>query len=1113
MKKNLTLILLVVFILALNYPVRGWDDEVLFTSGSVTYSIMKPNVLIMMDNSGSMNNLIYHNDYDYTHAYTDLDDQISRWSEYAVSEFNAQTYYDPHSGTYKSFSKGFWFGNRGTTYHTYPCTEVSGFDGVYELDIRDYPTVNAHPTANPIYLFSEEDSGNTVRISGNFINFMIYDATTEQRDVWNHFAKYGTWDTTDFTNYDGDYAMERKVRMRVARLVMKDTVDDIFDEYDADTNPDKQYPRLGISRFNTSEGGTVIQSPGANANRSATQSLITGIDGTTWTPLSEAYAEVWAYFRNGGEASISDDKYFLPLDNAGAQQIAASTPIEHWCQLCFIIVVTDGEPTQDVQLRDLSSDSLFYIPDDDSAPWGDIDVSGVNDDDTLTLGSSGTNYLDDLAYFAYTNDLWPDSIPAVYNDSRFATHMKNKQFIYTYTIGFSIDNTLLKDTAANGGGEYFTAKDYDSLSEAMRNVFASIDEKVRAFAAFAAPKYSLTYGDRSGYVATFVPKSTQNIWEGHLKSYQLDENGDFPDLDNPGSSLEWDAGLILNQRTTERRILTYKGGSLVEFTTANIAPIDLGFNTGDTDDDNDYRDAVVDSIRGNNGYNWKLGDTFHFTPTVVGSPLKWKAEFDPSYRLFFDHYTEIIVVAGEDKLVSKRTEVVYVGANDGMLHCFRIEDGEELWAFIPPSFLTKLRDIVDGVPSNPGVTKGHQYFVDGKGLAKDIKVANNMDYTDWKTMLFFGYGFGGKYYCAIDVTDPDFPVFKWEFTDPAYSGYSEGKPIVAQLNNDGTGDPFPAIILSGGYDPEEEPATEPNLIGKSFFILNSYTGELVKSFKYGGSVTNVESSGKYYYTNPAFNYAFAATPVAVDYNNDGYSDFLYMMESGNFDPAEGEGGRIWKVNIGGDPLGWTPTNIFQAPDGQTMFLPPTVGYDSGWNLWVIFGTGHRPQPNNVDNITGKFFCFMDTGSISTPLTESNLTDVNTLFSATPGSAGAITSGIWFDYINGTGEMIFEPYPIYINNTIYFNTYVPSQAGKVIDPCSPQGNQHIYQFTLALSGGQTELTDVSVESGKIQGSGLLSGGKFKIYKGSGDVGGTDVIDQETIDVESVFGSISWEEERR
>ncbi|MCK4889551.1 MAG: hypothetical protein KAS97_06425, partial [Candidatus Aminicenantes bacterium] len=131
-----------------------------------------------------------------------------------------------------------------------------------------------------------------------------------------------------------------------------------------------------------------------------------------------------------------------------------------------------------------------------------------------------------------------------------------------------------------------------------------------------------------------------------------------------------------------------------------------------------------------------------------------------------------------------------------------------------------------------------------------------------------------------------------------------------------------------------------------------------------------------------------------------------------------------------------------------------------------------------------------------------------------GTQDPITSGFWFDYTEGDGETIFEPYPIFINSTIYFNTYVPTTTSiKDVDPCAQEGNQSIYSFKVRAGGGEIFIEDPIVEAGKIQGSGLLSGGKYKIYKGSGVVGSVDVIDQETIDVESVFGSMTWEEKKR
>jgi len=1045
------IILISVVLLSFCFLINAWEDEVLFTGG--TYSILKPNVLIMMDNSGSMNTIIFHPDYN--------------------NSINYGNYY------------------------------------ISALVDTAYVTINGHS----VKLLG--DKKHPVRYPSNYVYWIYWVATSTQRDAVSHLADYGTFDTTDFTVHE-----DTQVRIRVARRVMTEVIMDIFEDYDNDPDPDKAYPRIGLSVFDGGSammGSSRIHDCQTNSNPVAYASLIKSIDAETWTPLAEAYAEQWAYFRHGGDCKLDNISYFRPLDHSSAGNISANTPITNWCQLNFIIVMTDGESTQDLELRNHPSDSLFYtgyhdgtswVP-DLSAPWGDTSAT-ENDDDTATLASYGSNYLDDLAYFAYHNDLWPDDMDDIKNDSRFDSHMKNKQFIFTYAVGFTIDNQLLADTAENGGGEYFVAKDYDSLLQAMKDVFASIDEKVRAYASFAAPKFSLTYSERRGYAATFVPKNNQTLWEGHLKCYLLDDNGDFPtDLENPGSALLWDAGPVLNARTSERDINTIIGSSWVDFTTGNISPADLGFASGDTTQDETDRDEVVNFIRGNNGYNWKLGDIFHFNPLVVGVPLPWKGAFDTSYQDFFQYYTKTGAHSSDGVV---RTEVVYVGANDGMFHCFKVETGEELWAFIPPSLLTKLKHMV---PDVTGSLEQHQYFIDGKAIVKDIKVGTSNDWTDWKTILIFGMGIGGNAYCALDVTDPTSPVFLWEFIDSTM-GLTEAKPIIAELANDGSGSHFPAVFLAGGYNQDELPAPG-DLEGKSFFILDAYTGVVIKKFIYGASTSDPDTlvGGSYIHTNSGFKYAFTSTPSIIDQNYDGYADYAYWMESGDYRGTNGQGGRIWKINLDGAPLSWRPSLIFQADDGQTLFLPPTLGFDQNFNLWLLFGTGHRAKPNHGDNLTGQFIGLIDSGNISTALDTGDLSDITASFS-NPGTDSEVSlssyQGFYFTYVNETSEILFEPNPLFLNFQVYFNTYAPTTSGVIDDPCACEGNQWVYSFKLTGMGTAVNISDTDVFSGKIQGYGALSGGKFKIYLGEGVAGSPNIQSQLTVDLSDIFGPIYWKEDR-
>jgi type IV pilus assembly protein PilY1 len=1030
---------------------NAWNDETLFSGGS--YSILKPNVMILMDNSGSMNNVIFHPDFNPGLTYGD------NWSDTGQYEFTSTI-------------------NR--TYNGHTAKLLGG---------------------------KETGGGSYIRHMGNYLNWIFYHATDTQRTEVSYFTDHGTFDTSDPT-----YHEDTRVRIRVARRVLKEVIWSIYDDYDHDPNLDKAYPRIGLTIFNSTQGGTIKHDCQTQSGYNAYKALINGIKANTWTPLSETYAEIWAYFRHGGECSITDNKYFLPLNDGSAQNISANTPITNWCQLNFIIVMTDGESTQDDQLRNLSSNSLFYIEDDNSAPWGDTDVEGVDDDDTWVdpSGQHGTNYLDDLAYFAQHNDIWPDDIDAVKNDSRYELQMKNKQFIFTYAIGFTIDNVLLSSTAKNGEGEYYTAVDYDTLLKAMLEAFASIDEKVRGYASFAAPKYSLTYGERRGYAATFVPKNNKNIWDGHLKCYQLDEDGNFPpNLDLPGSALLWDAGLVLNARIASREIMTAKSGSLVGFDNINVSAADLDFTSGIPAQDDADRDAVINFIRGDNGYNWKFGDVFHFNPVVVGAPLPWKGAFSTSYQDFYDYYTKSGAHSGDGFI---RTEVVYVGANDGMLHCLKVENGDELWAFIPPSLLPKLKHSVPDVTDS---LNKHNYFVDGKAIVKDVRISNNGDWTDWRTVIIFGMGIGGKTYCALDITDPTNPIFLWEFSD-SIMGYTEAKPIIAQISNDGNGNNFPGVILSGGYDVDELSAPG-DLEGKALFILHAYDGTLIKEFIYGATTSDPDTlvSGVYTHTNSGFKYAFTSTPTVLDYNYDGFADYIYASESGDYRGTNNEGARIWKVNIDGDPLTWTPKQIFQADDGQTIFIPPTLGFDQNFNLWVLLGTGHRPEPKDPDNETGQFIGFIDDGTISTPLDNSDFKDITNSFT-NPGTDTefSLTSykGLYFDYVNEDAEILFEPNPIFLNSIVYFNTYAPVDSGVKDDPCMCTGNQFVYSFKLSSTGSTISIGDTDVFSGKIQGYGSFSGGKFKIYFGAGEAGSPDITTQLTVNLTDIFGPLFWLENK-
>ena len=118
---------------------------------------------------------------------------------------------------------------------------------------------------------------------------------------------------------------------------------------------------------------------------------------------------------------------------------------------------------------------------------------------------------------------------------------------------------------------------------------------------------------------------------------------------------------------------------------------------------------------------------------------------------------------------------VFFGANDGMLHAVFDESsrplgttsynyGTESWAFIPPDLLPRLKDMLE--------TTSHQFYVDAspKIYFKDVNNDGVVDSGD-QVILVCGERKGGKSYFALNITDPEAPVFLWRIA-PSATGSS-----------------------------------------------------------------------------------------------------------------------------------------------------------------------------------------------------------------------------------------------------------------------------------------------------------------------------------------------------
>jgi hypothetical protein len=179
--------------------------------------------------------------------------------------------------------------------------------------------------------------------------------------------------------------------------------------------------------------------------------------------------------------------------------------------------------------------------------------------------------------------------------------------------------------------------------------------------------------------------------------------------------------------TTDRNIYTsLPDGTLVKFDSTQattLAPYLAGTNTvpGTFNATN-----VINSVRA-----LPLGAIVSGTPAIMDPP-----SLDPPPDADYPGFA----FTNKD-----RRTIIWICANDGMLHAIDARLGIEVWAYIPFNLLTKLKTLLDGQPVGQ-----FDYLMDGSPKVADVKIGGS-----WKTYLVVGQGAGGTFYQTFDVTLAD----------------------------------------------------------------------------------------------------------------------------------------------------------------------------------------------------------------------------------------------------------------------------------------------------------------------------------------------------------------------
>lgn len=401
---------------------------------------------------------------------------------------------------------------------------------------------------------------------------------------------------------------------------------------------------------------------------------------------------------------------------------------------------------------------------------------------------------------------------------------------------------------------------------------------------------------------------------------------------------------------------------------------------------------ICPSYNFSTGRTWKLGDIIYSTPSVVSSePVN-------AYHLRYNDDTYLDYIRRSS--YRRRSSFIFVSANDGMLHAFRLghirerkvcsnDTGRECqtaadcpaggfcipdpnnpvklinsptnnstdliareeWAFIPRNAIPYL------------VWYGRQDYchvptVDYRTIVRDVSIggpaSSRKDANSWRTILVGTMGFGGKYIragantysssvFALDLTDwlnggSDRPILLWEVSIPDNTLALSFPAIIRQGDPNSNGDWY-VVVGTGPREAGDKPGVggaEDYLNTTKLYIINLRDGRIVRTVD-----LNLPSGVK----------AAVGDIKVVDVESDYQDDVMYFGLYGKDGSNSWGSYRRLPLRQGSSYMavgGISSADISEAIDLGTFATgnhrPPVFGgstftRDENGNLWVFFGTG------------------------------------------------------------------------------------------------------------------------------------------------------------------------------
>lgn len=725
------------------------------------------------------------------------------------------------------------------------------------------------------------------------------------------------------------------------------------------------FARIGFATINDNNSVKLkVASMTSATNKDTLLGNVSKSNSEFGTPLLENLKKVGRYF----ECVNSSDDQNMFNSTSGCPILDAASG--GTCQQNYTILMTDG----------------FYNGSSPNLSPANTDGDGNTAFDGGSYADGFSNTLADVAMHYYERDLRTSldnkvvPIPGV--------DLAEHQHMVTYTVSFGVNGTLnpsavpgssgfswpdpalgnpqkiddLWHAAYNGRGKYLSAQDPQQLASSLNETINSITDRNHTAAAVAFNSSSLETGS-AVYLASFNGAK----WSGDLIAYPLD-----PGNGNVSTTESWRAAAVLDGRTTARKILTYNGiagtAFLWDATNTNVLTDaqkdDLRKSASGGVDSEAIGQTRLNYLRGDrsnegaSGANFRvrasrLGDIVNSNPVYVGKPEHNYPSAAPFPVASPDTYAEFKNADAQ----KNRTPIVYIGANDGMLHGFNALTGAEELAYIPNYLFNTAT--TEGLHYLTDKTYSHRYHNDLSPTVADVYVKTTVGGTAaWKTILIGGARGGARGLFALDITDPaafsesaSAPdnIVMWEFTNShdAELGFTFSKPTIAMMNNGRW-----AAIVGNGYNDTGSGKANLFVIYLDGGIDGVWTVN-TDYIKYPVGAGSIVSNNC---LNASSDCNGLSTPTLADLDGNGTVDRIYAGDLK---------GDLWvfdvsatAANTDAKPAAWgsaysqgsTAKPLFSARSSSGAIQPITVkpvlakhptepDNGNGKNIMVYFGTG------------------------------------------------------------------------------------------------------------------------------------------------------------------------------